>query len=733
MGFRAPVQPDRQALIQDYCMSILEKLAFGFGGKLPLILQTEATECGLACLCMVAEFYGYRSDLAALRRQFSISLKGTTLLHLIEVANKLELITRPLKLEMGGLVLLKLPCILHWDFNHFVVLKKVNNKSITIHDPASGIREISFNETSKALTGVALELWPNAAFKPQDQKQTVKLRDLMGRVTGLSRSFSQIILLALALEIFTATSPFFMQWVIDDAIVSADYGLLTTLALGFGLLMLLQQLISFLRSWVIMYMGTTLNIQWRANLFTHLVQLPVQYFEKRHLGDVTSRFGSIDLIQKTLTTSFLEAILDGFMIIVTLVMMFIYSAMLGWIAVGAMTLYGLGRWAAYTPLHNATTEQIVHAAKQQSHFLETIRGIKAIKLFQRQDVRRSSWLTLLVYQVNAELRNQILQLFFKLLSGLIFGTENILIIWFGAKLVMDGNFTVGALMAFYAYKNQFDTRVTSLIDKFFELKMLQLQGERLADIVLTEPETAHSHSLSSSEILLEPTIEIRNLRYRYAEHEQFVLDGVNMSIAPGESVAIVGPSGCGKSTLMNIILGILPPSDGDILIGGMNIKQLGIDALRRMVGTVMQNDVLFAGSIFDNISFFDTKADHEWVKTCAQMACVATEIEAMPMSYNTMVGDMGTVLSGGQKQRVLLARALYKHPSILFLDEATSHLDIANELAVNDAIKSLNVTRVIIAHRPETIASASRVIVLAGGKVVQDAKYAYSSAQCKTA
>lgn len=698
----------------------MNDLAFGFGSKLPLILQTEATECGLACLGMVAGYHKYRTDLRTLRGQFQISQKGARLADLINIASNMDLETRAVKLEMEDLKQLKLPCILHWDFNHFVVLKKVGAKTITIHDPASGIRKLSFAKASKSFTGVALECWPNTQFKPKEAKQTIALRGLLGRVTGIARSFGQILILALALEVFALVSPFFLQWVIDNVIVSADRDLLTTLAIGFGLLMVMQQAITTIRSWVIMYMGTTLNIQWRANVFSHLIRLPTTYFEKRHLGDVVSRFGAIDQIQKTLTTSFLEAILDGLMTVVTLAMMFFYSSTLGWIAVGTMFLYALIRWAWYRPLRNATEDQIIHAAKQQSHFLETVRGVKAIKLFQRHDERRSTWLTLLVDQINADLRTQKLQIFYTLMHGLLFGAENILILWLGAKLVMDGNFSVGMLMAFNSYKGQFDTRVSSLIDKFFELKMLQLQGERLADIVLSEPETSQTSASIINDTLLEPSIEVSNLRFRYADQDPFVLDRIDIKISAGESIAIVGASGCGKTTLINVMLGILPVTEGNVLIGGISTRQLGIDNLRRMVGTVMQDDVLFAGSIADNISFFDPQIDQKWIEECAQMAAIAPDIVAMPMAYNTLVGDMGTVLSGGQKQRILLARALYKRPKILFLDEATSHLDLSREQEVNASIMALKMTRIIVAHRPETIATASRVIVLENGKVVQD-------------
>ena len=700
-------------------MSFLDDLRFGFAPALPMVLQTEATECGLACLVMVASYHGYRSDLATLRRRFSISQKGATLSQMLRIAGELELATRPLKLDLDDLPQLKLPCILHWNFNHFVVLKEVGRNSVTIHDPALGARKLSMAQFSAAFTGVALELWPDTRFEPQEQKQTIRLRALLGRVSGLGRSCAQVLALALALEVFALISPFFMQWVIDNVIVSADRDLLATLAIGFGLLMLVQQALSAVRAWVILYLGTTLNVQWRANVFSHLLRLPVQYFEKRYLGDVVSRFGAIDEIQRTLTNSFLEAVLDGLMTIVTLVLMFVYSPRLAAVALATMVLYALARWLWYRPLRNATEEQIIHAAKQQSHFLETVRGVKAIKLFQREDERRASWLSLLVDQINAELRTQKLQLFYRSLNGVLFGVENILIIWLGTKLVLDGNFSVGALMAFVAYKTTFDSRVASLIDKLFELKMLQLQGERLADIVLSEPESRKLPQLLPDGALA-PTIETRALRYRYGEQEPFVVDGLDLTIGAGESVAIVGPSGCGKTTLLNVLLGILHPSEGDVLVGGMSIRHLGVDGLRRMIGTVLQDDVLFAGSLADNISFFDPQSDQHWIEACARMAAIESDIRAMPMGYNTLVGDMGTVLSGGQRQRVLLARALYKRPKILFLDEATSHLDIANESAVNAAIAALCITRVIVAHRPETIASADRVIVLAGGRVVHD-------------
>ncbi|WP_175804338.1 peptidase domain-containing ABC transporter [Burkholderia cenocepacia] len=702
-------------------MSILDRLSFGVGSKLPMLLQTEATECGLACLAMIAGYHGHHVDVATMRGRFPVSLKGTGLGRLIEIAQRFNLGTRALKVDLDRLDQLRVPCILHWNFNHFVVLKEVSGKSAVIHDPAQGIRKMPLDVLSSSFTGVALELWPTTSFELRDAAPAVKLRALLGPVSGLSRSLGQVLLLALALEIFALAQPFFLQWVIDEVIVGADQDLLTVLALGFALLLLMQQATSAIRAWALMYFGTTLNVQWRANAFTHLLSLPVRYFERRNLGDIVSRFGAVDTIQQTLTTSFLSAVIDGLMTIVTLAMMFVYSRALGCVALIAMGLYALLRWLWYQPLRRATEEQIVRTAKQQTHFLETVRGVKTIKLFNRQDERRASWLSLLVDQVNAGLHVQKLQLFYQHLNGLLFGIEGLLIVWLGARMVMDGQFTVGVLMAFNAYKSQFDSRVGSLIDKYFEVRMLQLQGERLADIVFAQPEPDVSlRHVPGEADNLATGIEFREIGFRYADGEPTVLDCVSLKIAPGESVALVGPSGCGKTTLVNVLLGVLDPTDGQVRIGGVDVDRLGLRRLRALVGTVLQDDVLFAGSITDNISFFDPNADAQWIVECARLAAVHDDIVAMPMGYNTLVGDMGTVLSGGQKQRVLLARALYKRPGILVLDEATSHLDLQREQQVNVAVSALRMTRIIVAHRPETIASAERVVMLKDGRVVSD-------------
>lgn len=697
---------------------------------LRLQLQSEAAECGLAALAMVCGAHGARVDLSELRRRCGVSLKGASLQQLVAHAAKLGFSSRALRLELDELKDLQTPCILHWDLNHFVVLKRVRKGQVTVLDPAVGERTLSVATVSRHFTGVALELTPNADFTPQSQSPRVRLSSLIGRISGLKRSLIQIFAVAAVLELFAILAPLFNQMVVDDVLTSGDRDMLSVLVLGFALLLIVQTAISLARSWMVIVLGQSLSLQWTGNVFSHLVQLPVAYFEKRHLGDITSRFGAVGAIQRTLTTAVIEAVLDGFMAIAALVMMLIYSPTLAAVTVAAILAYGLLRWASYVPFRDASAERLVVAARENSHFLETLRAITPLKLFSRQQERRARWQNLIVEVQNRDVRTARMSMIFSTANTFIFGVENLVVLWFGAKLIMDGmtgggassgaGLTIGMLFAFISYKGQFSGRVSALINYGVELKMLSLHAERLADICLEPPE---KDDIPTSDLShLSPRIELRSVSFRYGEGEPWILKDASFVIEPGESVAVVGASGEGKTTLLKIALGLLEPTEGEVLYGGQRVKHLGIDNFRRQIGTVMQEDVLLTGSLADNISFFDVLPNQVRIEACARIAQLHGDITRMPMGYQTLVGDLGSGLSGGQKQRLLLARALYKRPRVLALDEATSHLDIGNERAVTAALSRMALTRLVIAHRPETIAGAQRVVQVSGGKVLEVAR-----------
>lgn len=690
-------------------------LQFSLRRALPMMQQTEAAECGVACLAMIASFHGHDVDLAGLRRRFSTSLKGATLVRVMTMAGQLGLTCRPLKLDMNELGKLKTPCVLHWDLNHFVVLRSVGKHSVVVHDPARGVRKLRMGEVSDHFTGVALELSPSAGFTPISERQAISLRALTGRVHGLLPALAQILLLALVLEVFALVGPFYMQWVLDQVLLSADSDLLTLLGLGFIGIAAFSAITTATRTWAITSLGATLNVQWASNLFGHLMRLPLDWFEKRHVGDIVSRFGSIQTIQRTLTTQFIGSLLDGLMSLVTLVVMGFYSVRLTVLVVALFLTYGLVRWAFFNPLRRANEEQIACSARQQSELLESIRGAMPIKLANRQDDRLGRYANATVATANREIGIQRLGIAFTLSNQLMFGIGRVAMIWIAATLALRNQFSAGMLIAFIAYADQFTSRATGLVEKWVDFRMLKLHVERVADIALAVPEKTVDTTWTGP--IPEASIELHHVSFRYAEGEPWILRDCTLRIEPGESVAITGPSGCGKTTLAKIVLGLLEPTEGEVRFGKIDIRKLGLGTYRQWIGAVMQDDQLFAGSIIDNISFFDPDVSPVKVEAAARLAAIHDDIMAMPMAYHSLVGDMGSSLSGGQRQRVVLARALYRRPKLLVLDEATSHLDITREQQVSDAINRIAITRLMIAHRTETIAKAKKVLLVANGSV----------------
>ncbi len=689
-----------------------ERLTWWSAQRLPLVLQTEAAECGLACLAMVSGFHGYQTDLNELRQKFELSIEGCTLLDLMKFAERLELTSRPLRIELDDLAALSTPCILHWDMNHFVVLKEVKAGRCIILDPAFGERNLALAEVSKHFTGIALELMPTTDFSLKKDVRKLGLSDFWSKITGFKRSLVLLLSLSLLLQVFTLIAPYYMQLVVDDVLLTSDDNLLLILAIGFSLVLLFEVTTSTVRSFVLLHFGNSLNIQMASNLFHHMIRLPLGYFEKRHIGDVLSRFGSLNQVRELLTTGLIETLIDGVMALAILAVIFIYSPQLSLVVLAAVLLYALFRVVVYRKVRQITEQQILASSKEQSNFIETVRAIQTIKLFGAEVKREGGWQNLNIAATNKEMQLGVFNISYQTCNRLLFGLENILVVYLGAKLVIAGGFSTGMLFAFIAYKIQFVERMSRLIEKAIQFRMLNLHFERLGDLALTHKEQLHPEQERPHQI--KGNLEIRGLSFAYSDVTDPVLSEVSLSIQAGESVALVGPSGCGKTTLMKLMLGLLQPKQGTVFIDGIPLAQLGLARYRGQIAAVMQDDQLLSGSIRDNIAFFDDSFEMDRIIACAQMASIADDIAKMPMGYNSLIGDMGSALSGGQKQRILLARALYRQPRILFMDEATSHLDTKTESFVSQAMQKLSITRVIIAHRPETIASVDRVIELKG-------------------
>jgi ATP-binding cassette, subfamily B, bacterial CvaB/MchF/RaxB len=679
----------------------------------PLVLQTEAAECGLACLAMIAGRYGHRVDLPALRQRYNVSLRGSTLRDLVRIATDMRLATRALRAEATHLQRLRLPSILHWDHNHFVVLVEVGTRRAIVLDPAVGRRRVALQEVDKRFTGIVLEAWPTEGFERKTERARVRIWELLRRTHGFAAAATQVLGMSLVLEAVGIAIPIGFQLVLDDVVVSNDRDLLTLIALGIGLVLAFRALIDFVRSWAILAASSTLTLYWKMSLFKHLLRLPLSFFERRHAGDVSSRFLSIDKIQQTLGTSSISPVVDGAMGFVLLGMMWLYSPWLAVLAIGTTTIYALVRALAYRLYRRANEEAVVYAAYENSHFLESLRGMASIKALAIGDRRQGVWNNYLVDRVGAELRVGKIDMIFTIASTFLFGLDRVLVIFFGARAVLDGALSVGMLVAFLAYKDQFSLRVGKCLDTVVKLGTLTVHGERIADIALAEPEYgAAANSIGDAATVggVKAGLGARAISFRYSDAEPRIIADFDLDVAPGECVALAGPSGAGKTTLLKIFAGLLRPNAGTVLIDDVPINAIGLEAYRAQIGCVLQEDRLFAGSIAENIAGFSPSPDRERIQQVAKLAAIHEEIMRMPMGYETLVGDMGSSLSGGQMQRVVLARALYRGPRILLLDEATSHLDEDNERAINEAIRRLPISRLIVAHRRSTLDMADRVV-----------------------
>ncbi|PHR91787.1 MAG: ABC transporter [Robiginitomaculum sp.] len=683
---------------------------------LPVVLQTEATECGLACLVMIARYHGHDIDLNALRKTASVSLKGASLKQVMQTAGTLHLSSRPLRVELDQLHKLQTPAILHWDLNHFIVLKKIKNGKVHFIDPGRGLRVMALEKVSDHFSGVALELSPASDFNTLTDRLKPRLWHLWDKLRGAKRAMLQILTLSVILQLAALAAPFYLQLVVDKAVGPKDTQLLYALLLGFGGLVIIRAVSEAIRGWAILVYGNQLSFQMIGNIVRHLLRLPTAWFEKRHVGDVISRIGSARPIQEALTESVVAILLDGVMAILTLIVLFAYAPVLGGVVLGMTALLVIITLLIYPALRRTEEEAIVTKAIENTHVIESIRAATTVKLFGREAAREAAWRNLFADTINASTAHGKYLVLQKFFETLLVGLQIVIAVYLGAKLILadvngqESVFSIGMLFAFIAYQRHFTQSVKQLLKEGIKFRLLSLHLDRLADIVYEKAETLDANAKTAANI--QGNISIKNVSFRYSDNDPWVLENVNYEIKAGSMTAITGVSGGGKTTLLKLILGLYGPNEGIIEIDGQPLDELGISTWRASVGVVMQDDKLLSGTLADNISFFDPQIDMQKVYKAAIAAQIHDDIVAIPMHYLSMVGDMGSVLSGGQRQRVLLARALYHDPQVLFLDEGTANLDPETEKKIADVLEKMTLTRIIIAHRPELINRADKILTI---------------------
>ena len=684
--------------------------------RLPIMRQATAAECGLACLAMIAWYHGSRSDLGELRRKHAISLRGADLTTLLDVAKQLDLGGRAVRCELDELKQLRLPAMLHANFNHFVVLRTIKGRRFVVHDPAVGERDLDRDEMGRLFTGVAVEFTPTEKFKPKTAPRKLSLFSLIRLNASFFSPFSLGLTLAVFAELALLASPFFLQLLVDEVLVKGDTPLLWALGLGFGGLLIFQMLSTLLRGLTLQYLGQSISFDINSRLVSRMLNLTSDFFANRQLGDIQHRVQSLRAIQQFLTTGGVSIFTDTVFILLIILIMALYSGVLLATAAGMIALYGLWRWALFGSMKKAAGDLLVAEAGEQTHLLETLRSIPTIKTSNLESTRETQWRNRMVRKLNAYIRQGNIGLTEQSGSALILEGGRLIILLFAASQVMAGNLTIGMLTAFASYFGMLSGRIQTLISSLIQFRLLDVPLMRVADIAFAREEAPGEPGGRDQSIT--GAVQLQNVTFAYSRHDKAVLANANLEAPAGSFVALVGPSGAGKSTLIKLIAGLLQPTAGQILFDGKPYRTFDRHALRAQIGVVLQDDALLQGSLAENIAAFADRIDMDRVREAAKASCIDQEIEAFPMGYETLVGDMGSTLSGGQKQRVILARALYHRPKLLLLDEATSHLDPRNEVLISVALRDLSITRIVSTHQPQTIQSADMRFRVKGGNII---------------
>lgn len=691
-------------------------LRMGGGTHLPAIRQSTAAECGLACVAMVARHLGVGADLVELRRRYPPSMSGATLKSVTAICDSLRLSTRAVRCRVAELHKLRTPCVLHWRFNHFVVLKSASRDDFIIHDPACGVVRYRQESVAEAFTGIALEISRGPNFRRTREPPKLRLGGLLPLDAAIGRKFAAGLVLALICEMLVLASPFYLQAVIDQVLGKGDVLLLNTLAIGFSVLLVFQIVANTMRQLTFQYLSQVSVFDLSARVLHKLLRLPLTYFRSRDLGDIQHRVQSLRAVQNFIVQSVPALVLDALFVVLIIGLLVIYEPGLTVLAVATALSWCLWRISTFPVRLRLSNDIAMSESLVQTHFLETLRVIQTIKLTNGEGTRQSEWRNLFATAINDKIRAGNLLILDSAVRQVLFQGLRVAIIYLLAERGLSGQMSIGMVSAFVAYLGMFITRVNGIVDRVVEYRLLEVPLTRLADIVFNseEPEGRETAALQNSA----DQIEMKEVAFRYAPGEPWILENCTCRIPKNGFTAITGRSGIGKSTLLRLMAGVEFSSAGEVSVGGLSVEEWQPQGLRDVLATVFQDDGLLKGSVAENIALFESEIDFARVRQAAEDAGVASDIESLPMSYETRIGDLGSSLSKGQMQRVLLARALYRKPRILLLDEATSGLDTQSEKRVIATLSRLDVTRVVITHSDQMLQAAHEVLWLHKGSLV---------------
>ncbi|GCE31111.1 ABC transporter [Dictyobacter alpinus] len=686
--------------------------------RVPVMLQMSEVECGLACLAMVLSYHGRQTSISELRTNYGAGRDGVSALNLVKAARNLGMISRAVALQKNDFRDVTFPAIIHWQFNHFIIVERWTPEQVTIVDPASGRRQMDAEEFNAGFTGIVLMLEPGMNFDRRKISSPLSLKMYaIQAVRQAPSALVQVILASLLLQVFGLIPPILTQTIIDKIIPFHVNNALPLLGAGMLMMLFSQAFITLLREWLLIYVRARIDTHMMLSFFEHLLLLPYSFFQQRSSGDLLTRMGSNTIIRDTLSGQLISTFLDGSMVILYLCILLVEAPTFGLLALVIGFLQVILILSVYRPIASMAAQELTAQGKSQGYMAEALAGIATLKAAGAEYSAHDRWTNLFFDQLNISIRRSYLSTFASTALLLLRGFAPLALLWVGATQVLNGSLTIGTMLALSSLATSFLSPLSSLVSSGQQLQIVQAHLDRLADIMTAEPEQ-HAQAVQSPPKLA-GYIRLENVGFRYAPEMPRVLHSINLNIVAGQKVAIVGRTGSGKSTLGKLLLGLYIPTEGQIYYDGIPLQNLQYQEVRRQFGVVLQESTVFSGTIMENILFNNPQLDKEYGVRAAQMASIHEDISRMPLGYETPVAEGGSALSGGQRQRLSLARAIAHQPAILLLDEATSNLDVVTEQMVAQNLEHVPCTQIIIAHRLSTIRNADLILVMDQGTIVE--------------
>lgn len=695
--------------------------------RFPFIRQHDELTCGTTCLMMIGKYYGKNFASNRLRELAHVDLSGVSLANMASAAEQLGFTTRARKLDYDTLMSALQPCIVHWQGNHYIVVFRINAKHVWVADPALGLRKYNRKYFLDNWNGITLTLEPTPKFETEVEDRS-SFRNFIQFITPYKLILFEIFLASLLLNVFGLATPIFTQNVIDKVLGHHNTSMLNIMLIGMMLVLIFRILVSIVRQYLIVHTSMKIDLSMLVAFYKHLLALPLGYFKVRKIGDFMARFGENEKIRNFLTNTALTLVLDTILTAVYISMMFYYNVQLAGLTLLFVPVF-VGITLVFTPiLKRLNIDSFAAHAESKSKLIESINAIDTVKAMNAEHQTRWTWEDKFVKSLNVDFRLSNTVIYFNSLADFVGTLSSTFILWFGAHKVMQGALSVGELMAFMVLTGNVISPINRIIKVWDDIQQTLVSIDRLNDVFSAKAELPESMEDATGFMITEPRGEItfRDVFFRYSgDEDPYILSNINFRITPGQTVAIVGRSGSGKTTLVKLIAQLYDVSEGRIMIDGIDIKNINMACLRKMVGLVLQESFMFNGTIRENISMGDSEESMEKVIEAAKLANAHEFITNMALGYETKVGESGLQLSGGQKQRISIARVLYTNPKIIIFDEATSSLDTESEQAIQKNMSAIlaDKTSIIIAHRLSTVRNADTIIVLDNGEIVEQGKH----------